>query len=86
MALQGCSLMLTLGLRPHISRVVTLCEVVCSCLEIATTAALMGVYMTPEGGKGRLEVSQLAVAWFEPHAQRPAPRQLGMAVRHIVVQ
>ncbi len=66
MALQGCSLMLTLGLRPHISRVVTLCEVVCSCLEIATTAALMGVYMTPAGDKGRLEVSELAVAWFEP--------------------
>ncbi len=84
MALQGCSLMLTLLLRPHISRVVTLCEVVCSFLEIATTAALMGVYMTPAGEEGRLEVSELAVAWFEPHVQRPAPRQLGMAVRHIV--
>jgi hypothetical protein len=77
MALQGCSLMLTLGLRPHISRVVTLCEVVCICLEIATTAALMGVYMTPAGDEGRLEVSELAVGGYEPHVQHLAPRQLG---------
>jgi hypothetical protein len=79
MALQGCSLMLTLLLRPHISRVVTLCEVVCSCLEIATTAALMGAYMVPAGNEGHLEVSELAVAWFEPHVQR-------LAVQHIILQ
>ncbi len=62
MALQGCSLMVTLLLRPHISRVVTLCEVMCSCLEIAITAALIGAYMTPAGDVAKLAVSKLAVA------------------------
>ncbi len=49
LALEIGSLVLTLVLRPHISRIVTACEVVCSCLHVASTAMLLAAHRIAHG-------------------------------------
>jgi hypothetical protein len=49
LALEGGSLAMTLALRPHISRIVTACEVVCSCLHVASTAMLLAAHRIAHG-------------------------------------
>jgi hypothetical protein len=52
LAVEGGGLVLTLALRPHISRVVTACEVVCSCLHVASTGMLLAAHRIAHGDAG----------------------------------
>ena len=49
LAVEGGGLVLTLAQRPHISRVVTACEVVCSCLHVASTGMLLAAHFIAHG-------------------------------------
>jgi hypothetical protein len=49
LAVEVGGLLMTLALRPHISRVVTACEVVCSCLHVASTCMLLAAHRIAHG-------------------------------------
>ena len=68
LALEGGSLLMMLVLRPHISRVVTACEVVCSCLHVASTGMLLAAHRIAHGDASAAD-SAMQVGSTAPAAQ-----------------
>jgi hypothetical protein len=52
LALEAGGLAITMALQPHISRVVTVCEVACSALHVASTSLLLVAHRLAHGDAG----------------------------------
>jgi hypothetical protein len=65
LALEAAGLALTLALQPHISRVVTACEVACSALHVASTSLLLVAHGLAHGDAGAADsVMQVGRLWI----------------------